>query len=408
MFNYFLSIILVLFFLASSVVLSQNDLESNLRKLISHAGYENVQVRYLERNLFIGFENRLYRFEVTALLELFKLIKNDLENVNNLFLLIKNKNIPIVEIRVDKNDLLDWLNGVITNSEFSELMDIKINEDDRTKEIFNGVEQSNLSSFKFDFVLKPTYRFQFGIFSRPVLYQLNFAPHIEFSFWKGMSGLYEITFPIHNDFSPREDSVRTSMAVINQTFRLSNSIYISTSLGYFTFDRYGFDLESRWYLLNGDLSVGLNIGYTGYASFTMKNIYYSDLYLWTGVVDFNYRIAEYDLTLGVSAGRYLSKDNTFRFDIYRNFGEIQIGFFAMRSTEGISNGGFSFSIPIFPAKHLKPGIFRIRTPDHLSYTYKVKIADLIGLKYETGFTVSNFIKKMNPSFIKNYINYRIN
>lgn len=408
MFKNILSLILVLFLLVYSVVLSQNDMESKLRKLITYAGYENVQVKYLGGNLFIGFENRLYRFEITALLELFKLIKNDLENVNNLILLVKNKNIPILEIRVDKNDLLDWLNGVITNSEFSELMGIRVNEDEGTKEVLNGVELSNLSTYKFDFVLKPTYRFQFGIFSRPVLYQLNFAPHIEFSLWKGMSGLYEITIPIHNDFSPREDSVRTSMAVINQTFKLSNSIYISTSLGYFTLDRYGFDLESRWYSLNGDLSVGLNIGYTGYASFTMKKIYYSNLYLWTGVVDFNYRIAEYDLTLGVSAGRYLSKDNTFRFDIYRNFGEIQIGFFAMRSTEGISNGGFSFSIPIFPAKHLKPRIFRIRTPDNLSYTYKVKIADLIGLKYETGFTVNNFIKKMNPSFIKNYINYRIN
>lgn len=406
--NNSLGLILILVFSFYSSVLSQFENESRISKLISDAGFENVRVKSVEEKLFIEFENRRYRFEVTAFYELFKIIKNDLSNYSSLILSIKNKNISLIEINVNKDDLLDWLESRITNSEFSELMDIRFNTSKEVQQIFDSSEISNSSNFKFDLVLKPTYRFQFGIFSKPVLYQFNFSPHIEFSLWKGMTGLYEITIPLHNDFSPREDSVRTSMAVINQTFRLSDSHFLSTSIGYFTFDRYGVDVDSRWYFMNGDLSLGFNIGYTGYASFTMHNIYYSDLYLWTGSADLSYRIPEYDLTLGISAGRYLSKDNTFRFDIYRDFGEIQIGFFAMRSTNGISNGGFSFSIPLPPSKHLKPGLVRIRTTDILAYTYKVKIADLIGLQYETGFRTNSFIEKLNPGFIKNFINYRIN
>lgn len=399
--------VLIFLCVCYSTILPQSEFESPIIKLLSNTGFENIRVACVEKKLLIEYENRLFRFDVTALVELFKVLKDQLNNCEEVIFLIKNKNIPILEIRASCIDIIDWLDKKITNVELTDLLDIRFKTSTESEKILNTKEITNSSNYKFDFVLKPTYRFQFGIFSRPVLYQLNFSPHVEFSLWKGMSGLYEMTFPIHNDFSPREDSVRTSRAVFNQTIKLSESAFLSTSVGYFTLDRYGIDIDSRWYFMNGDLSFGLNIGYTGYASMTMKKIYYSDLYLWTGSADLYYRIADYDLTVGISAGRFLSKDNTFKFDIYRDFGEIQIGFFAMRSTTSISNGGFYFSIPLPPQKHFKPGLIRIRTTDYLDYSYKVKIADLIGLRYETGFRINNFIRNMNPSFINNYINYRI-
>lgn len=406
--NNSLGLILISIFLFTSNVLSQIDSELRITNVLTEAGFENVSVKSDNQTLFIEYENRLYRFEVTALHEIFILIKNEVSNFNSITLLIKNKNVPIVEVKVGKSDLVDWLNKIISNVEFTELISIRMLEFETPEKIFDSSEVSNSSNFKFDIVLKPTYRFQFGIFSQPVLYQLNFTPHIVFGLWKGMSGLYEITIPIHNDFGSREDSVRTSMIVVNQTLRLSQSSFLSASLGYFTLERYGFDLEARNYFMNGDMSIGLNLGYTGYASFTMKKMYYSDLYQWTGSVDITYRIPEYDLTLGLMAGKFLSNDNTIRFDIYREFGEIQVGFFAMRSTKGISNGGFGFSIPLFPSKYWKPGLVRIRTTENLGYTYKVKIADMIGLKYDTGFGINNFLERMSPGFIKNFINNRIN
>ncbi len=406
--NNSLGLILISFFLFSPLVLSQIDSELRITNVLTEAGFENIRVKSDNHTLLIEYENRLYRFEVTALHEIFILIKNEVSNFNSITLIIKNKNIPIVEVIVAKSDLIDWLNKIITNVEFTELISIRMLEFETPEKIFDSSEVSNSSDFKFDIVLKPTYRFQFGIFSQPVLYQLNFTPHIVFGLWNGMSGLYEITIPIHNDFGSREDSVRTSMIVVNQTLRLSKSSFISASLGYFTLERYGFDLEARNYFMNGDMSIGLNLGYTGYASFTMKKMYYSDLYQWTGSVDITYRIPEYDLTVGLMAGKFLSNDNTIRFDIYREFGEIQMGFFAMRSTKGITNGGFGFSIPLFPSKYWKPGLVRIRTTENLGYTYKVKIADMIGLKYNTGFGINNFLERMNPGFIKTFFNNRIN
>lgn len=403
-------ILLALLFLLSSPILSQNQNETALAKIISGEGFENVSVVELNKNLFIAYENRLYRFEITALFEFLKTIAPHINDYEGITLFVKNKNIPVVQIKMKKNDLTDWFNQLINNTEFSELIEINYDNLGNFESVFDNADLHNSSNFKFDFVLKPTYKFQFGIFSNPVLYQLNFTPHIEFGLWNGMTGLYELTIPIHNDFTPREDSVRTSMIVFNQTLRLSDQLFLSASAGYFTRNRYGFDVDSKYFLLNGDLALGLNIGYTGYADFSTRRLYYSDLYLWTLLASIDYRITEYDLTVGLTAGRFLLTDNTFRVDINREFGEIQVGFFVLRSTGGISNGGVTISIPLFPSKYWKPGLVRLRTIDNLKYTYRVKtdIDDLIGLNYETGFRINNFIERLNPGFIKSYLSKRLN
>jgi hypothetical protein len=406
----FKSILLTSLFLIASPVFSQNENEVALAEIISGAGFENVSVAGAGDHLFVAYENRLFRFEVEALSEFLILIAPHIENYRQITILIKNKNIPVVQISINKNDLIDWQKKVINNAEFAELIDIKFDDLVNSENIFNGLETYNSSDLKFDFVFKPTYKIQFGIFSNPLLYQLNLTPHIEFGLWKGMTGLYELTIPLHNDFTPREDSVRTSMIVVNQTLRLSENYFLSGTVGYFTQNRYGLDLDTRGYFLNGDLSVGLNVGYTGYASFSTKRFYYSDLYLWTVSANIDYRITEYDLTVGLTAGKFLMNDNTIRVDINREFGEIQVGFFAMRSTNGVSNGGISVSIPFFPSKYWKPGLIRLRTAENLRFTYKVKtdIDDLIGLQYETGFRVNSFIERLNPGFIKNYLSKRLN
>jgi hypothetical protein len=409
--NYkFRGILVISFFFIAIPILSQNKNETALAEIISEAGFENVSVVGVGDHLFIAYENRLFRFEVEALNEFLQLIAPHVENYQKINIIIKNKNIPVVLVSMNKNDLIDWQKKVINNAEFAELIDIKFDNLRDSENVFENSGVINSSNMKFDLVVKPTYKFQFGIFSDPVLYQLNITPHIEFGLWKGMTGLYELTIPLHNDFTTREDSVRTSMIVLNQTFRLSDSYFLSGTIGYFTQNRYGFDLDTRGYFLNGDLSVGLNVGYTGYASFSTRRFYYSDLYLWTISANIDYRITEYDLTVGLTAGKFLLNDNTIRVDIYREFGEIQVGFFAMRSTGGISNGGISVSIPFFPSKYWKPDLFRLRTTENLRFTYKVKtdIDDLIGLQYETGFRVNSFIERLNPGFIKNYLSKRLN
>ena len=45
-----------------------------------------------------------------------------------------------------------------------------------------------------------------------------------------------------------------------------------------------------------------------------------------GSLSCEYRVTKYDLTLGLTAGKFLMGDESIRFDINREFGEIEIGF----------------------------------------------------------------------------------
>jgi hypothetical protein len=73
--------------------------------------------------------------------------------------------------------------------------------------------------------------------------------------------------------------------------------------------------------------------------------------LWTGYLNLSYRLNIYDLTVGVTGGRFISEDKSIRLDVSRKFGEISIGFFATKTLNGEANGGFNFSIPLFPSKY---------------------------------------------------------
>lgn len=399
-------------YLIFSVNLQANNSEIKekiVSSLISE-GFENIRIDISDSRLILAYENRLYRFEIDGLQKVFEILNSSIKNdiIEQIIIVIQNKKIPLIKINLLNKNLVSYMNKEIDSEEFAENLKISTDVYDVWSEI-NKKENVNSSNMKFDLILNPTYKFEFGLFSDPVKYQLNIAPSIEFSLWKGMTALYELTIPIHNDLLPREDSIRTSIFVVNQTIRFSNSFFISASLGYFTQNRYGIDLDLKNYFLNGDLSLGFNLGYTGYASFSGTKLFYSDPYLWTASGNIEYRIQEYDLTLGLMAGKFLLGDNTIRVDINRDFGEVQIGFFALKSSNGVSNGGINIIIPFFPSKHFKPNIIRLRTAEYLPYSYLVKTNtdDLIGLRYNTGFRIIDFNEKLNPGFVKNYFQNRI-
>jgi hypothetical protein len=112
----------------------------------------------------------------------------------------------------------------------------------------------------------------------------------------------------------------------------------------------------------------------------------------------------YDLTLGVMAGKFLRGDKSLRFDVKREFGEFEIGFFGIRSSAGITNAGINITIPLFPSKYWKPDYVRARPHESftLSYLVKSKTEQLIGLRYNTLNRLEYFNKKLNPDFIRSY------
>ena len=397
-------IITLLFFFSFFEILFPQDLgiKQNIINDLANTGFENIRIKYDQEKIIIAYENRVYRFEIDAVKKVLNIVIPKLNEQKRIILIPQNRKIPVVTIEVSATDVRDYLSSNISGAEFAEKLKI-ISETDIEWQDLKDETEFNSSDLRFDITLKPTISAQFGVYTDPVMWQLNLVPGIKTSFWKGMNVNYELIIPIHNDLLPMEDSVRTGMAVINQTFRLPNSYFLSTSAGYFSNNRYGLDLELKKYLSNGDINIGLNFGITSFASFAYNKFYYSDIFNWTGSLSSEFRITEYDLTLGVTLGKFLMGDNSIRFDINREFGEIEIGFFAIRSKSGVSNGGINISIPIFPSKYWKPDFVRVRPAEYFTWSYLVRsnTPDLIGLRYNTGNRLNLFMKKLIPSFIMN-------
>ncbi len=396
---YKLLVILLLGSFSESIATNKNDIIFKL----SENGFENIKVKLEDSKILIAYENRVFRFEIDALKEVLKLVVPLIHDREELILIPLNRKIPIIKFFSSLKNCREFLSDNISAEQFINDADIRMDVDKDFK-LLDDESEFNTSDFRFDLVLKPQLSFEFGPYSDPVLAQINLAPDIRTGFWKGMKLSYEEIIPLWNEFGPRGDSVRTGMVTINQTFRLPNAFFISTTAGIFSVNRYGFDFEAKKYFGEGNFSLGGNLGLTSFIEFSgLTKILYSDQFLVTGAFGAEYRIEKYDLTLGISIGHYLKKDNSIRVDINREFGEIEIGFFAIRSFEGVSNGGFTLTIPLLPSKYWNPSFARVRVAENYPWSYVVKSneSDLIGLRYNTGNRIYTFLEKLNPSFIKN-------
>jgi hypothetical protein len=378
--------------------------KANIISKLVNSGFENIFVKIDRQRVIIAYENRVYRFDVEAIKEILKIAVTELNDQQKIILIPQNRKIPIVSIETSVADCKEYFSSASSGKEFASKLKIDFNTDILFNEI-NKSELENSSSFRFDVALKPQLKFEFGPYEKPVISQINIVPELKTSWWKGMNFNYELIVPIVNEFGTSEDSVRPGIVALNQVLRLPSDFFVSSSFGLFTQNRFGLDLDLKKYFMNGDFSLGLNFGLTSFVAFSgMTKILYNEAYKWNGSISMEYRIPEYDLTLGLMAGRFLMGDDSFRLDVSREFGEIEIGFFAIRSTTGISNGGINITIPLFPANYWNPSFVRLKSNENFTWSYLVKTNpdQLVGLRYNTDNRIGTYTKKLNPNFIKNY------
>jgi len=100
------------------------------------------------------------------------------------------------------------------------------------------------------------------------------------------------------------------------------------------------------------------------------------------------RYPPWDLTLSVTAGRFLDQDQGVAVDLSRFFGNTEIGVF-LRHSENGSVGGLRFSVPLTLPKELPPWRFRPRLPDVYSYAQNTTVfTDMNVIRNDIGRTLS--------------------
>ena len=252
------------------------------------------------------------------------------------------------------------------------------------------------SLHKLDIVIHPQFKTQFGNYAEPVESQINLAPEVRTTLWKGMSLAAQLIIPLQNELSEEGDYWRPGLLTINQFLRLPSDTFVSATLGYFTRHRYGMDVAiKKYFFADRRWSVGANVGYTGYASYRKEargTWYYSDVGLLTSFFNVEYLFPRFDLSLSAMYGKFLYEDRGWRFDILRQFGDVDIGFFVFKTETG-HNGGFNFCIPI-PQVHLSMGPVRIGPAEEVPWEYCYKGLPRTGIQYEIGSSIDECMERV--------------
>lgn len=373
----------------------ETDIEKKVTSNLINFGFENVIVKEIKNSLIVSYENRIYRNESEGCAEVVKVVSSILTSPKNIVLIPKLRGIPIITIKIP----VAVLNQLIVSgkSDFSNI-DVSMDTDIYSNQIEKS-KSENSSKLKVDVIVHPQVKARFGNFEKIGETQINLAPELKSSLWKGMSFSSQIVFPLHNELDSIGDYVRPGLVTVNQLIRLPFNSFASGTLGYFSDKRYGADLEIKNYLLNGKVSLGFNFGYTGMAFYQKGIWHYSNETTVTSLASASYRYAPLDLSLKISYGRYLQKDKGVRLEINRQFGETEIGFFCSRTSLS-NNGGFYFSIPLFPAKFWKIKTVRVRPAESFPWEYRYKTIDDDLRTYDTGNRIDVMIKNFNPDFFK--------
>lgn len=376
----------------------ENALADDLQQRLTGKDFENISVTLEGRRVIVTYENRVYRYEIRAIREVMATILPLIAEGTDVVLIPQNRGIPLIAVTISADEYVSLLNGQISGEEFASAIDVSLDVKKSLGEMEN-IQRPPLWLYRFGIIFNPQIKVQLGNVDDPVESQVNIVPEVRANLWRGMSLSAQLIIPLQNELERDGDDWRPGLLTMNQTLRLPQNTFISGTVGYFSRNRYGMDMEIKKRSANGIWAVGVNLGYTGHASYQQGVWRYSDLGRLTGFANAQYRLSRFDLILSASYGRFLYGDMGARMDVLRQFEEVDIGFYGIKTEAGY-NVGFNFSIPIFPSRHVLAGPVKIGPAREFPWEYRYRGIPNYGIHYRTGNDIDSFMKKLDPSHTK--------
>jgi hypothetical protein len=379
----------------SQTTLPQQEVINSLR----NAGFENIFVKTKPDTLTVYLENRRFRFDPRGLAEAVVIIQNNVADAaGKLQLVLLQDKVAMVQVVMPMDFLENYAKGAIGDSAMMQLLYVSLD----VPQLPRKATLTNSSLYKVDLPVLLTWNAKFGNFSNPVESNINIIPELNTTLAKGLTLKAQVIIPVQNDFyfvSERK-TVRPGNITLNQFVSLSDNFYVNITAGTFNKNRAGGNIELKKLLAEGRVGIGANVGYTRYYSFTgIETEFYDELPYLTALLTAEYRYNPYDLIARMQVGNFLFNTPAIRFELMRQFGEVQIGFMAL-ATKDDFDGGFRFVIPLPPRKYTRIRFFRIRPADNFSWEYRAKGFPQNGVTYNTGYNLTDMLLDYNPDFIK--------
>jgi hypothetical protein len=393
-----LLIILNVICINSNFLQGQNPAEE-MKKILSIAGFENIRVAVSNKTLTLSYENNLYRNKINGLGAVIReLYKCGYDTLNIVTL---SNDLPMLMTQIN---LYDWeKTWQISASETARLINVTYHTNKSWGKLQNK-NQANTHIKKIDLVLYPEFYMMNVLLNRIYEVQVNIAPAIEVSLWRGNMFTGQVIFPVVNHFlfGLAGNQIRAGYITVAQEFRIGGNMLGRAVIGKFNSQRYGSDLSLTRYLFGGRIYLKANGGFTGNYQYQKlydrKGWYRNEMNTLTWFLKGGYFHKGQNMQLDGSFGRYLNGDYGLRGDCTRYWGDTAVGFFAHYNGTKL-NGGFHFAIPIGQKRYKKNRSFQMRIPSYFDWEYNAGTEFYYGQIYETRPNENRIEHFYNPSLI---------
>lgn len=171
-----------------------------------------------------------------------------------------------------------------------------------------------------------------------------------------------------------EEKIHPGHLTLSQRFRLPHNIFGKVTVGYFNYDRYGFDLSLLHHLKDERFSIEGRIGYVGIGYWNGFKLHYDSDMRFNWAMGGNFYWPKYNTQLSLKIQKFLLGEIGIKFEMIRHFRYASIGFYTMKANQAKFNGGFRFQIALPPYQQYKKK----------KYIPRVNIAPNMGIVYNAG------------------------
>ena len=370
-------------------------------------GMENIRCVQTPGTTTICFEDNVYRSTYHGIGKVIDAcLKSHTEG--NLQLIVLENRVPRLSICLPDTLMEAYRKGSIGLTQVYRQMDITTDTDVAMKVLENARREEASSAWKVDLTVYPDLFLENNTFDELYTYAVNLNPALEMDLWRGGKMTAQVILPVATNLSGEMKRIRPGIIALSQEIRFKNNLFGKVAVGNFTGNRYGAQLEMKYRTDNGRWEVGGEVGSTGFSAVTREDGWYMGRRQRINAsLNASYYEPHLNLQFDLKTGRYIYGDYGVRGDCTRHFGEYTIGLYALY-TDGKTNGGFHFAIPLPGKKWSRKGFFRIKPADYFAWAYGM-VADgeyiekRMGRSYQTRPDENRSCGFYQPDYIRHFL-----
>ena len=259
----------------------------------------------------------------------------------------------------------------------------------------------SLNKYRFNTYLTPDLKVRFGNFINPLQIKANLIWGSEVVLSRGLSVFSGLSIPLVNDLDNQELAFTIAPTYLEYFNQLINGHYLQISAGTFFNNRYGLDYQYKYFDTNKKWSLGLRYAYSGFYFFASNSIYFENFDSQLILLDFEYSFPKQRLSALLQVGQYLNHDQGVRVEFYKQYRNIELGFFSAFTKSG-SNAGFKIMVPLIPNRILRNDHFELRTDEAFRWEYSYSNEGLVSGGFKAGTLLSDRLRRYNNNFFNYY------